>query len=126
MTEYVNIKIPKKLADKIDKVLELGLEGYRSRGEFVANAIREKLKEYEAELSPRFEHFNVYDDHVTIWDRHEDRLIDVFFRNRPFCEYCKSFNCVHIRFVLTIPKVVKKLREKGWIIEDGKVIRGPF
>mgnify|MGYP000695747807 CR=1 FL=1 len=127
MAEYVNVKIPKKLAEKIDKVIELGLEGYRSRGEFVTTAVREKLKEYKDKLSPRLEHFNVYEDHVTIWDNLENRLVDVYFqKGKAYCQYCDAHECEHTRFALSIPKVVKALREKGWIIEDGKVIRGPF
>lgn len=41
--QYVNIKIPVELADEIDKVVEKKLLGYRSRGEFVAESVREKL-----------------------------------------------------------------------------------
>lgn len=40
---YVNVKIPVELADEIDKILERRLLGYRSRAEFVAEAIRDKL-----------------------------------------------------------------------------------
>ncbi len=41
--QYVNIKIPVELADEVDKILEKKLLGYRSRAEFVAEAIRDKL-----------------------------------------------------------------------------------
>jgi len=41
--QYVNVKIPIELADEIDKILEKKLLGYRSRAEFVAEAIRDKL-----------------------------------------------------------------------------------
>ena len=40
---YVNVKIPIELADEVDKVLEKKLLGYRSRAEFVAEAVRDKL-----------------------------------------------------------------------------------
>ena len=40
---YVNIKLPVELADEVDKILEKKLLGYRSRGEFVAEAVRDKL-----------------------------------------------------------------------------------
>lgn len=40
---YVNVKIPIELADEIDKILEQRLLGYRSRAEFVAEAVRDKL-----------------------------------------------------------------------------------
>ena len=38
---YVNVKIPVELADEVDK-LDKKLLGYRSRAEFVAEAIRDK------------------------------------------------------------------------------------
>jgi metal-responsive CopG/Arc/MetJ family transcriptional regulator len=41
--QYVNVKIPVELADEIDKILEKKLLGYRSRAEFVAEAVRDKL-----------------------------------------------------------------------------------
>ena len=126
MSEYITVKIPKELADKIDKLLELRIEGFRSRGEFVTTAIREKLRQYEDELRPRFEHFNVYEDHITIWDNKLRRLIDVYIRDRGLvCEYCESDDCEHTRFVLSIPKVVKTLRKHGWIIKDGRVVHIP-
>lgn len=40
---YVNIKIPVELAGEVDKILDRKLLGYRSRAEFVADAIRDKL-----------------------------------------------------------------------------------
>ncbi len=41
--QYVNVKIPIELADEVDKVIEKRLLGYRSRAEFVAESVREKL-----------------------------------------------------------------------------------
>ena len=41
--QYVNVKIPIELADEIDKILEKKLLGYRSRAEFIVEAIRDKL-----------------------------------------------------------------------------------
>ncbi len=40
---YVNVKLPVELADEVDKIIEKKLLGYRSRGEFVAEAVRDKL-----------------------------------------------------------------------------------
>jgi hypothetical protein len=40
---YVNIKLPVELADEVDKIVDKKLLGYRSRGEFVAEAVRDKL-----------------------------------------------------------------------------------
>ena len=39
----MNVKIPVELADEVDKILEKKILGYRSRAEFVAEAVRGKL-----------------------------------------------------------------------------------
>lgn len=86
------------------------------------------LSKIYGEEKPRFEHFNCYDEHVTLWDNLKKRLIDVHFRDfKPYiyCELCESSNCDHIKFVLTIPKVVETLRKKGWKIEEGKIVYVP-
>lgn len=41
--QYVNVKIPIELADEVDKIIGKKLLGYRSRAEFVAEAVRDKL-----------------------------------------------------------------------------------
>ena len=40
---YVNIKLPGELVKEIDKLIEQRVLGYRSRGEFVAEATRTHL-----------------------------------------------------------------------------------
>lgn len=42
--EYVFVKIPKSLLDEVDKAV--GKHGYRSRAEFVKDAVRSLLREY--------------------------------------------------------------------------------
>ena len=41
---YIFVKIPKSLVDEVDK--SLGKHGYRSRSEFVKDALRNLLREY--------------------------------------------------------------------------------
>lgn len=43
--DYVTIKIPKALADEIDRVIESGLLGYRSRAELVSEAVRRRIEQ---------------------------------------------------------------------------------
>jgi len=40
---YVNVKVPEELAREIDKLVDRKVLGYRSRAEFIIEAIREKL-----------------------------------------------------------------------------------
>lgn len=42
---YVNIKLPEELSNEIDPLIEDRVLGYRSRGEFVAEAVRRLLLE---------------------------------------------------------------------------------
>ena len=39
----MNVKVPEQLSKEIDRLVEKKLLGYRSRAEFIAEAIREKL-----------------------------------------------------------------------------------
>jgi len=43
---YVNL--PRELADKIDKLLGTRLHGYRSRGDFIADAVRRRLDDLKS------------------------------------------------------------------------------
>jgi metal-responsive CopG/Arc/MetJ family transcriptional regulator len=40
---YVNVKLPVELGDEVDKIVQKKLLGYRSRAEFVAEAVSCKL-----------------------------------------------------------------------------------
>jgi len=42
--DYVTVRIPKLLADEIDKIIESGTLGYRSRAEMVNDAIRLRIE----------------------------------------------------------------------------------
>ena len=44
---YVDVKIPKVLANEIDKLVNDQYKGYRNRGEFVNDTIRRRLEEIE-------------------------------------------------------------------------------
>lgn len=43
MDDYVGVRLPKELMDLVDEVIKSRKYGYRSRAEFVAEAVREKL-----------------------------------------------------------------------------------
>lgn len=60
---------------------------------------------------PRFEHFNVYEDRITIRDNDEGRLVDVYIREKNlWCEYDKSNDCVHVGYAWALPQVRSALR----------------
>ena len=65
----------------------------------------------------RFEHFNTFENYATIKDKKEpNRLFDVYPKNdgKLWCENCDSIECEHVKYALTVPKVVESLRKKGW------------
>ena len=79
-------------------------------------------KVYEEEFA-RYKHINVYEDHATIYDELRSELVNVYFKENAWCEKCETQDCDHIRYTLSLPKIVEPLMNKGWIIVDGKVIK---
>jgi hypothetical protein len=110
------------------KTDEAKKRGFLHVTDIATAAVRELLDKYgNLILKPRFVHFNVYEDHVTLMDNELNRLVDVFFQHdKAYCEECQAHECDHTQFALRLPKVVSALAEKGWVIEDGKIIKGPI
>ncbi|MEM0049669.1 MAG: ribbon-helix-helix domain-containing protein [Candidatus Bathyarchaeia archaeon] len=48
---YVSIKIPKELMDEVDRIVSAGILGYKSRMEFIKDAVRDKILRLRAEVS---------------------------------------------------------------------------
>lgn len=119
-----SISLPEEMIEKVAKIIEERPElGYKSISSFIIDAVRRLIEE----TKPALEHFNVYDDHVTVIDHKLRRLVNVYFTNdRVYCELCQATECPHIQYALNIPKIQEALREKGWIITEGKVLRKPF
>ncbi|MEM2126682.1 MAG: hypothetical protein QXH67_00470 [Candidatus Bathyarchaeia archaeon] len=121
----------KELCDEVETYINQHPElGYRSIAEFAEDAMRRRGEELGMFLreEARFEHFNCYQDHVTIWDKKLRRLVDVYFsyqRPHMLCSLCEEPDCEHAQFAISIPEVLKSLREKGWKIEGGRVLYVP-
>jgi len=108
--EYTTVRLPKELMVEIDNILSQSLMGYKSRAEFIKEAIREKLKTMPQPIQPQLEYFNLSENGVRILDRTllngclRGRVIDIYFKpNRIICEYCNTDNCRHVEFALSIP-----------------------
>ena len=43
--DYVGVRLPKKLTDEVDALVAQGYLGFRSRAEFIADAIRRRLED---------------------------------------------------------------------------------
>lgn len=49
--KYISVKIPKELMDEVDRIVSAGLLGYKSRMEFIKDAVRDKILRLRSELS---------------------------------------------------------------------------
>jgi len=50
---YMNIKLPKEIIEEIDRIINLGILGYRSRAEFIAEATRTHIMKLEELIKTR-------------------------------------------------------------------------
>ena len=125
--EYTTVRLPKELMEVIDNIIKTGVGSYKSRAEFIKEALRRRFEQLKILTPmpepPQLEHFNISEHGVRILDRSlangtsKGRIIDVYFKpDNVLCEYCGSDNCKHVEFALNIPKVRKILIEKGWPI----------
>jgi len=128
------VSLQRELVDKIEDYIQNHPErGYKSIADFVTDAVRIRCEELKILVSippelPELEHFNVYEDHVTVIDHKNRRIANVYFRNDTvFCDVCETKNCRHIEYVLKLPKVVRILSQKGWVIDEdkGKIMKTP-
>ena len=102
--------------ESIIKTSRMNASGITNSSQFVDAAIKEKL---EKEARRRFEHVNMYEDHVKILDNKLDRagrIVSVYFKdNKAWCEYCDENFCVHIQYAWTLDDVRAVLKERGMI-----------
>jgi hypothetical protein len=122
-SKWKSVSLPAEVIDEIKAILKKNPElGYNSVAEFVMDSIRKNPNYLE-----RMEHYNVYGDHVTIYDSYKKNLADIYFHdNGPYCDLCETKNCEHIDFALTLPKVINLLTDRGWVIKEGKIVHPPF
>ncbi len=126
--DYITVRLPKELMDEIDSIIKRGLRGYKSRSEFIKEAIRKRFEELKTtQLVPQLpplEHFNIDEQGVRILDRTvtskaaNGRIVDIYFKpDVVWCDYCQSNNCQHTRFAVELPAVQEILNKKGWKIK---------
>jgi len=126
--EYTTVRLPKELMEEIDQIIRRGIRGYKSRAEFIKEAIRKRFEELKTAQSmpelPPLEHFNLSEQGVRILDRtlasktSRGRIIDVYFKpDNVWCDYCQSSSCQHVKFALDLPAVQEILDKKGWTIK---------
>jgi Arc/MetJ-type ribon-helix-helix transcriptional regulator len=126
--DYTTVRLPKELMEEIDEIIRRGIRGYKSRAEFIKEAIRKRFEELKTSqlmpALPPLEHFNLSEQGVRILDRtlasktSKGRIIDVYFKpDNVWCDYCQSSSCQHVKFALDLPAVQEILNKKGWTIK---------
>ena len=115
---WVTTKVRRTLEYEIEKALrgdEAKKEGLTNKAQFVDYAIRKLLTRLEVE---RMSHLNMYDDHVKILDNRLGklgRIVSVYFKRdgKPYCDYCKETDCVHVQYAWELPEAGKVLERYG-------------
>ena len=74
---------------------------------------------------PILEHFNIDLDKgiVRVADRERKMIADVYLRMKNetpifWCELDDSTKCKHVKYVLQLPEIRKKLEEMGWEVAE--------
>lgn len=92
--------------------------GVTSFAGFATWLLNRMLEQEQAEnpLIPRFEHFNIYDDHAKIRDRELGLYIEVLPKPKGelYCKHCDSTDCVHVQYALTVPEIMERLKKGRW------------
>lgn len=111
--DWKTVNVKKSLLDEVERVQrtdEAKKAGITNAAQFVDLALREALEKFERR---RFEHINMYEDHVKILDNKLERagrIVSVYFREaKAWCEYCDEHMCVHIQYAWEIPDVREAL-----------------
>ena len=64
---------------------------------------------------PPFEDYNVCEDYAIVIDKRAGKgiWVHVYIKeNKPYCDFCKSHDCEHIKFLLEKEDFVEMLKKK--------------
>ena len=107
--DWKTVNVKRSLLEEVERIQrtdEARRAGITNASQFVDLALREKIERFGR---LRFEHINMYEDHVKILDNklgRAGRILSVYFRDtRAWCEYCDEHMCVHIQYAWEIPGV---------------------
>ncbi len=101
---YTTVRLPSELMKEIDEIIRLKIRGYKSRSEFIKEAVRKSLEDLKKgqalpELPP-LEHFNLSEQGVIILDRtlssetSKGTIIEVYFKpENVWCGHCQELTC---------------------------------
>lgn len=85
------------------RIFELAEEKGISANALILTVLNDWLDRYG---TPRFQHFNIYEDHITIFDNKIGGLVDVYRRGKKLiCRIDTSSQCDHVKFCHTLREV---------------------
>ena len=107
------------LNPELDKLIE---EEAKKRGKTKADVIESILLEWAYRNGyNKIEHFNFRDLSITIVDYLLNDVVNLVYEEpeqRLYCQHCGSSNCGHIWAALRDKKILKGIKERGWIIAE--------
>lgn len=112
---WKTITIREDVYQKLERYLETNEEALSEmKVETTSDLIDLAFENLPNKVKPRFEHFNVCEDHATILDRQlGNRLINVYIKDHKlWCELDESYGCIHVGYAYSIPKVQMALSGK--------------
>ena len=119
--DFRGVSLKRELVEQVEKFVKEHPQ-YKSKADFVHEAVRVRIAEIKKCELPRFEHFNKGPDGVRISDRQLHRIADIYFKPEGiFCDLDKSNSCEHINFALTVPEIqdiIRKRKKEGWKLPD--------
>lgn len=121
------VNVPKAMTDLVEEYLKTDIakqRGLKNKSDVATEGIKILLdRDGMYTQRSRFQHLNMYEDHVKVIDNDIGRIASIYFKHRKiFCDICETSECIHADFVLTIPEVVKILEEKGFPLSNTKTL----
>jgi hypothetical protein len=119
------VNVPKPMSELVEKYLQTDIakqRGLKNKSDVATEGIKMLLeRDGMYTQRPRFQHLNMYEDHVKVIDNDMGRIASIYFKHRKiFCDICETNECIHIDFAITIPEAVKILNEKGFPLSASK------
>lgn len=118
---FRGVSLKRELVEQIERFVEAHPQ-YKSKADFVHEAVRLRMEQIRATMLPRFEQINCDEDGIKVLDRHISQVVQVHFKPEGIlCDVCRTNDCEHIEFGLSKPnvqKIIRKHRKEGWNLPE--------
>jgi len=130
-SKHGTVRIPKDLVNAIEEFLRTD-QAKKMGFLYITDIVTEGVREFLRNLGyyptrRRFEHYNAYEDRISIIDNDAPKgkeWVDIWFTgDQAFCDRCEESECEHIGFIIQSPELIDPLKEHGWSVKDGKIVR---